>query len=353
MKGLMAKDEKMTIKRIAELTGVSTATVSRVLNHKTTVNEETRRKILAVMEEQSINAPVLSSNAGSRTILLFVPDFNNPFNNLIIEGVQRSAYHNHYRVFILQSREKYLSFEDYDDAVKNHSFSGIILLSSATNQKLLELLTVSCPIVMCSEYCDVNGISFVSTDDISAARKAVEHLISCGCRKVALINFSLQFRFSRCREQGYTAALEGAGLSKNEDWIVHLSSISYSLAYSYTQSLLSQPNPPDAIFAVSDVFAVAAIHAVQKMGLRVPEDISVIGFDNVELSAMTNPSLTTIEQPGIQMGYQSCELLIEKIHNPRTAKKRIILNTELIVRESTANFARRTEKLAGSASPGT
>jgi len=84
---------------------------------------------------------------------------------------------------------------------------------------------------------------------------------------------------------------------------------------------------------------VAAIHGIQKKGLRVPEDIAVIGFDNIDVSAMTNPPLTTIEQPGVQMGYQACELLIEKIHNPQTAKKRLVLDTELIVRESTANVA--------------
>jgi DNA-binding LacI/PurR family transcriptional regulator len=337
----MAKDLKVTVKRIAELTGVSTATVSRVLNHKTTVNEDTRRKILAVMEELNFNASIFSSNTASRTILLFVPDFTNPFNALIIQGIQQSAYNNHYRVFILQSREKKLSFEDYDEAVKNHSFAGIILLSSATNQKLLELLTVSCPIVMCAEYNDVNGISFVGINDVLAAKKATEYLISCGCERIALINFSPDFRFSRYREQGYAEALQSAGLKKNENFIVHLSSINYHLAYSYALDLLSHPNPPDAIFAVSDVYAVAAVHAVQKAGLRVPEDISVIGFDNIELSSMTNPPLTTIEQPGIQMGYQSCELLIEKINNPKTAKKRIIMDTELIVRESTRNFPRK------------
>jgi DNA-binding LacI/PurR family transcriptional regulator len=337
----MARDIKVTVKRIAEMTGVSTATVSRVLNHKTTVNDETRRRILAVMEELNSNTPGSSSNTASRTILLFVPDFTNPFNALIIQGIQQSAYNNHYRVFILQSREKKLSCEDYDEAVNNPFFAGIILLSSATNQKLLELLTVSCPIVMCAEYCDVKGISFVGTNDVAAAKKATEYLISCGCRSIALINFSLEFRFSRYREQGYTEALEQAALKKNEDLIVHLSSISYHLAYSYALDLLSHPNPPDAIFAVSDVYAVAAVHAAQKAGLRIPEDVSIIGFDNIELSTMTNPPLTTIEQPGIQMGYQSCELLIEKINNPKTAKKRIVMDTELILRGSTRNFSPR------------
>jgi DNA-binding LacI/PurR family transcriptional regulator len=333
------RDSKTTIKQIAEMAGVSIATVSRVLNHKTTVNEKTRRKILDVMESLKYSGPALPAEPSCRTILLFVPDFSNPFTTIIIRGVQQSAYRNNYRVFIVQSKEKHLTFEDYEEALKSHTFAGIVLLSSVTNIKLLELLTLSCPIVMCSSYCDVNGISYVSIDDVSAARKATEYLISCGRKKIAFLNFSLNFSFAQLREQGFTEALLKAGLEKHEDLLVHLSSINYSPAYSHTLSLLSQPNRPDAIFAVSDVFAVAAIHGIQKSGLRVPEDIAVIGFDNIDVSAMTNPPLTTIEQPGIQMGYQACELLIEKIHNPKTAKKRLVLDTELIVRESTANAA--------------
>jgi DNA-binding LacI/PurR family transcriptional regulator len=332
----MRNDSKTTIKQIAEMAGVSIATVSRVMNHKTTVKEDTKQKILAIMKSLNLNpSSVLLTDHASRTLLLCVPDFSNPFNSLVISGIQQSAYQNNYRVFILQSKEAYLTFEDYEEVLQNHSFAGIILLTSVTDLNLLEILSRSCPIVMCAEYCDINGISFVSIDDVSAARKATDYLISCGCKKIALMNSNLRHRYARHREIGYTEALEKAELKRNDAWIAHISSVNYNLAYSYASNILAQPDRPDAFFAVSDVYAVAILHAAKRMGLRIPEDISVIGFDNIELSSMTDPAITTIEQPSIQIGFQSCELLIEEINNPITAKKHIILDTELIVREST------------------
>jgi DNA-binding LacI/PurR family transcriptional regulator len=163
----------------------------------------------------------------------------------------------------------------------------------------------------------------------------VEYLISLGRKKIALLNFSLEFPFALYREQGYHEALAAAGLPQNSAWVSHLYSIDYQLAYSNALHILSLPELPDACFAVSDVYALAMIHAAKKKGIRVPEDISVVGFDNIALASMTDPSITTIAQPGTQMGYHAGELLIEKINNPETRQKRVILNTELIVREST------------------
>jgi DNA-binding LacI/PurR family transcriptional regulator len=332
----MKTDTKMTIKKIADIAGVSIATVSRVMNHKETVKEETRQKILKIMEQHNFNpSSVLITDHTSQTILLCVPEFSNPFGSIVINGIHQSAYRNNYRVFLLQSKEKHFAFQDYEDVLKNHSFAGIILLSGVTDMKLLELLNRSCPIVMCSESCDVDGISFVCIDDVLAARKATGYLISCGYKKIALFNSSLQFRYARHREQGYIEALNNTGFKTNDEWIVHLSSVDYNLAYSYAMDMLSLQNRPDAVFAVSDVYAMAVIHAAKRTGIRVPQDIAVIGFDNIDISSMTDPTITTIEQPGHQIGYQSCELLIEKIKNPAAAKKRIILDTELIVREST------------------
>jgi DNA-binding LacI/PurR family transcriptional regulator len=320
------------------MAGVSIATVSRVINYKSSVKDNTRRKILDLMEKNNFNSsPVLTTNQTSQTILLCVPDFNNPFNSNVISGIQQSAARNNYRVLIMQSKQLQITFEDFENILKSHSFAGIILLTSVTDIRLMELLSVSCPVVMCSEYCDVNDISFVSIDNVSAAYTATDYLVQCGCKKIALLNFSLHFSFARQREQGYLEALKIAGLEQREEWIVHISSMNYESAYSYANNLLSLPNRPDACFAVTDVYAVSVLRAAKKIGLRIPEDVSVIGFDDIELSSMTNPSITTIKQPSIQMGYQSCELLIEKINHPETSKKRLILNSELIVRESTVH----------------
>jgi DNA-binding LacI/PurR family transcriptional regulator len=289
------------------------------------------------MEKLNFNpSSVLVTEETSNTILLCVSELSNPFNGLVISGIQKAAKQRNYRIFILQAQGVNFTFEDFKDVLQHHSFAGIILLTGVNDSKLLEMLAMSCPIVRCNEYCEVNGISFVCIDESLAARKATNYLISSGFKKIALLNCSLLFHFARQREFGYLEALSKAGLEKNDDWIVHISSISYSLAFSAAMNILTLPNRPDAVFTVSDVYAIAVIHAAKRLGLRVPEDISVIGFDNIELSSMVDPTITTIEQPGEQIGYQGCELLIEKINNPQTPVKKIFLDTELIVRESTA-----------------
>jgi DNA-binding LacI/PurR family transcriptional regulator len=332
----MRKASKITMQQIADMAGVSIATVSRVMNHNANVKEPTRQRILEILEKNNLNpSSVLLTDQSSRTILLCVAEISNPSTPRIINGIQNAAYRNNYRVFILQSKETYLTFEDYRDLLQNHSFAGIILIATVSEPEMLETLTRSCPTVMCTEYCDINGISFVSVDDISAAGKATDYLISCGCRKIALLNSILQHQYARHREQGYAEALAKAGLKGNENWIAHISQIDYNLAYSYATSILTLPNRPDGIFAVSDVYAIAALHAAKRLGLRIPEDLSIIGFDNIAVSSMVDPPLTTIDQPVSQIGYQSCELLIEKIKNPLMSPKKIFLDTELVVREST------------------
>jgi DNA-binding LacI/PurR family transcriptional regulator len=333
----MKPSGKITIQQIASMAGVSIATVSRVMNHKNTVKDDTRRKILNIMEKLNFNpSSVLITKETSNTILLCVSELRNPFNGLVISGIQEAARQHNYRVFILQARGVNFTFEDFKDVLQHHSFAGIILLTGVNDLRLLEMLALSCPIVRCNEYCEVNGISFVCIDEVAAARKATDYLISCGYKKIALLNSSLQFPFARQREEGYMEAIQKAGLEKNDSWIAHISSINYSLAFSSAMNILTLSSKPNAFFAVSDIYAVAVIRAAKRLGIRVPEDISVIGFDNIELSSMVDPAITTIEQPGEQIGYQGCELLIEKINNPQAPAKKIFLDTELIVRESTA-----------------
>jgi DNA-binding LacI/PurR family transcriptional regulator len=319
------------------MAGVSVATVSRVLNHKTSVQPDTQRKILEVMEKLNFNpSSVLLTDDTSRTILVCVRTVTNPFHCIAIEGIQKSASQNDYRVFIMQARDLHFTFEDFKYVLQNHDFAGIILLSSVMGEDLLELLAKSCPMIMCFEKYEVKDISFVCINDVLAARKATNHLISIGCTKIALLNSALHDQCIRDREVGYTEALEKAGLEKNEEWVVHVPAGSYSLPYAYALNLLSSPNRPDAVFATSDVHAAAVIRAAKRVNLRVPEDLAVVGFDNIELSSIVDPPITTIEQPIEQMGFHACELLIEKILNPKAKKKRIIPDTELIVRESTA-----------------
>lgn len=329
--------EKVTMEEIARRANVSIATVSRIINHKDTVKPQTKERVLNVMEELGFRPrtiPVLS-DISSSIILMCVPDFSNPFNGPVIDGVQKAAFDNGYDVLLLQSKDFYKSSDDYIKLIQNHSIAGMLILSPAPNSDLMEKLRFRCPIVMCSEYAEDYGISYVSIDDVAASKKAVNYLISTGCKKIAFLNCNMQFKYARHREKGYMQALEEASLKINPLWISHVPYINYQLAFSNAKHMLSLEDRPDAIFACSDVFAVAAVQAAKEAGLRVPEDISVVGFDNIDLSVMSDPQITTISQPCYHLGFQACGLLLEKIRNANTPDRQIILDTELIVRNST------------------
>lgn len=330
-------NDKITIEQVAELSGVSIATVSRIINNKGNVKQETRDKVLSTMEKLNFKPKISSvlTDSNSKLILMCVPDFQNPFNSPVINGVQQAAHENDYDVLLLQSKNYYTDQEDYTNILKNNSFAGILILCSVANNNILEELSLRCPVVMCSEYAENYGVSYVSIDDVASSKTAVNYLISTGCKKIGFINCSNKFRYARHREKGFRQALSESNLEINPNWIANISSINYNLALSRATHILSLPDRPDGIFASSDVFGLAVIKAAHNLGLRVPEDVSVVGFDNIDFSTMSTPSLTTIDQPTYQLGYQSCELLIEKIKNPNTLDKQIILNTELIVRDST------------------
>lgn len=335
----MANQSKTTIMDIANEAGVSIATVSRILNRKENVKTETRQKVLDAMKALDYQ-PEFSDglmSADSNVILMSVPELSNPIFSAIINGAQKSAIRQGYHLFVHQAKSLYKSIGDYESLLK-YPVAGLILLSSVPEARLLETLNLRCPLVMCSEYYEGSDVSFVSINDHSAGKSATDHLIAIGRKRIALINSSLQNKYARHREAGYIEALKAAGIEINNEWIVHLSDVSFDLALSAVSHILSTGNRPDAFFAISDIYAAAVIKACKKNGLSVPQDVSVIGFDNIDLSVMTDPAITTVNQPSFQMGYQACDLLLEKIANRNLPNKQIFLETELIVRGSTTAY---------------
>ncbi|NLC06048.1 MAG: LacI family transcriptional regulator [Erysipelothrix sp.] len=334
------KKEKLTINDIAQMAGVSTATVSRVLSGKDKVKEETKQHVLDIVKKSGYDSSKLTalSNDESKTILVCMTELKNPFNVPVFDGIQNSARKHGYDVLILQTKDFYTEYHEYESVLKSQSFAGVIFVSTLTQKQLTDITTklnYRTPIVLCSEYIDDPEISYVGIDDISAITRATNYLLSLNRKNIFFINSKLTHNYARKREQGFREALESANVEVNEDYIVRMSSVNHSLAYASTLSILNQDDKPDAILCASDVFAIGALKACQRKGLRVPEDIAIIGFDNIELTTMVEPSLTTIEQPSYKIGYQSCELLVEKIVNPRALDKHILLETELILRDST------------------
>ncbi|MFI3214175.1 MAG: LacI family DNA-binding transcriptional regulator [Eubacteriales bacterium] len=327
--------KKVTIEEIAQRANVSIATVSRIINNKGSVKEDTRQNILNIMNEMNFSPKTHSilADSKSKCILLCVPDFHNPFIGSVINGIQTCARTNGYTILVMQDNP--IIGINYEELLKNISIAGIIVFCSIPNAKSLEDLSLRCPIVVCSERAENHSISHVVIDDKQSAYTAVNYLISTGCEKIALFNCSKNYKYARYREEGYLEAMNDANLKIDPEMMINISSVDYKLAYSNAVLLLSNEKKPDAIFACSDVFAVAIISAANKLGIKIPQELSVIGFDNTYLSTMSEPTLTTIAQPSYQLGFQSCEILLDKILNDNSTLKQITLETELIVRKST------------------
>lgn len=325
---------KSTLTQIAQKAGVSIATVSRFLNETGRVSPATRQKIVQAIRELEYDAALSKSDTLFHTLLVLVPDFVNPFYASIIDGIQQTAHENHFEIFLVQTKDVYPSPRYYLDLVKHGNFSGVIWLCATPPTALLAMLEQQCPIVMCCEYPADFDCSYVSVDDVTAVYRAVNYLISTGCRKIGFVNCSLKYKYARHRRDGYLGALEDAGLPFDPQWYITVPSIDYTLAYSSVLQALSGGPVPDAFFTCSDVYAAAVVNAARKLNIRVPEELSVIGVDNVEASRMTHPTITTIAQPGFQIGQQACSIMVERISNPGMPHRQILLNTELIIRES-------------------
>lgn len=332
--------DKPTIQDVANESNVSTATVSRVINGKTNVTEATKKRVQEAIDKLGfeIRRSDLLSDVDSKTILVCVTELKNPFNVPVLDGIQSALYKHGYDLLILQTKEYYTTYTDYESVLKSQKFAGVIFLSSVTNKQLQEitnLLNYKVPIVCCSEYVEDMDIPYVAIDDQEAMYKSTEYILSLGKRKIAFLNASLKHKYAKNRDIGFRKAMNEHSIPINEDFIFNLSSVSYNLAYSNTLHLLNLDEIPDAIVCAADVYAMGAINACRKKGIHVPNEMAIIGFDNLDLATMCYPALTTIDQPCFNLGYQASELLIEKIFNSNIPTRRIFLDTQLIVREST------------------
>lgn len=332
----MAIFQSLTIRQIAEKANVSTATVSRAINKTGPVKQATLDRINAAISELGCTPALepLSSVKKSNIILVSFPDMNNPFNSPVIQGIMNAAARRGYRVVIFVNENYTLdsASQFYLDAA--NSFDGLILAHTLPDHQV-SLLARRFPVVMCSEHIANAAVPYVAIDDHAAACTAMDYLISSGRKKIALVNSSLSNNYAIHRERGYRDSLAKANIPANERWILHLPDVSYDAAVGSVAALFEGPDRPDACFCVSDVFAASVIKAATERGISIPRDMSVVGFDDIDLATMTVPTITTIQQPAYQLGWQSCNILIEQIENPGAHLNRIILKTDLIVRGST------------------
>ncbi len=333
----------VTISDVAREAKVSVATVSRVVNNSATVLPETARRVRETIEQLHYEPNAMARNfrtRASRVALILAPNITNPYYANILTGISTSARKHGYSIMICTvGGEREQEMEYLDILAKRHA-DGAILLAMALNNGDLERYAEKYPIVQCSEYVPGTKVAHVAVDNYKAAYQMTEHLVCIGHRRIAMISSVNDYPSTQRRMTGYRDALAAAGIPFQEDYIRFGSfDYNFSSGYSGAQSMLSLRTPPTAIFCISDMLALGAINGAQDMGLNVPGNVSIVGFDDVEHATMIRPHITTMAQPCFQLGECAMELLYEQLRGDEHPRKEIILETELKLRSSSGPVA--------------
>ncbi|MDD2958703.1 MAG: LacI family DNA-binding transcriptional regulator [Lachnospiraceae bacterium] len=326
------------ITEIANAAGVSIATVSRAANHKDRVAPDTYQKILdaAASLGYSLKRPEVSEAFEDiKYIMVGVPFIDDFFFNGIMDGIEASANRHNCKLIVSKDLTHCTSIKEITSLCRTTNARGIVLLRNSLAPEDLHTLNRTIPVVQCCDIDERANISTVGIDDALAARHMTEYLISSGRRQIAFISNEYRIRHIRERERGFLEAMSENNIRVNPNFIIRLHDTTYASALSAATQLLSLPARPDAVFTSSDIYAAAIHKAAKSMNLRIPEDIAISGFDNTLISQVPDPSITTVNQPRYQMGYIAFEQLIEQLGNPKMEPQNIVLDTELVIRQST------------------
>ncbi|WP_413732531.1 LacI family DNA-binding transcriptional regulator [Sodalis sp. RH20] len=325
----------MSIQKIAKLAGVSVATVSRVLNNSDTVKVHNRERVLAAIRASNYQPNLLARQlrtARSSMILVMVSNIANPFCAVVVKGIEEEAEKNGYRILLCNSNSDIERSKSSLGLLSGKMVDGIITMDAFSTLPDLSAMIGQTPWVQCAEYADAGNVSCVGINDTDAAEHAVRHLLKRGCRRIALINHDLSYKYAQLRERGYKTILRRQ--APGYEAIAYASDLSSRAGKAAMETLLDADPRPDAVFAVSDTLAAGAMRAIEAAGLSIPRDIAVVGFDGSELAEMVSPQLTTIEQPSREIGRQAVSLLLKKIDNPDAPAERVMLNWHFIARAS-------------------
>jgi DNA-binding LacI/PurR family transcriptional regulator len=332
-----------TQRQIAEEAGVSRTTVSLVLNSVpgVRVSPETRERILEVASKLNYypDAAARTLVSGRTYTIGFVlcqsPDrvFADAFLPEVLRGVGDTVQKSGFRVLI-HPVEDVTSPDAYIGLVREKHTDGIILSGPRSDDQQLPLLKKEGFPVVLQGQLPGSGIPFVDVDNVGAAKQAVEHLVGLGHRRIGMItNAPLAYTAARDRLAGYRQTLEKAGIPFDEK-LVRYGDFREESGHVAMSQLLDLPEPPTAVFVASDLVAFGALMAIKKRELEVPDDIALVGFDDVQLAHYIDPPLTTVRLPAYELGYRAATLLTQLIGNGPVEEQEILLQTELVVRQS-------------------
>tara|TARA_R100000027_G_scaffold52103_4_gene40882 strand:+ start:13017 stop:14030 length:1014 start_codon:yes stop_codon:yes gene_type:complete len=332
----------MNIRSIAKESGLSVATVSRVLNNESGVSEEARQKALKVIERSGYKPRGYSQRRGTRIAIVVEagsPSFDS-FYSMVFAGISRYAWECGIEATLLyyNPEKRKSSRGELVQLLRKKRCNGAVLVASITEKEGQDLINARIPTVLVSHRLDLDGIGYIDCNNFQGARELTEYLLRLGHRRIGYLCGSLENGNNRDRLDGYLKAMEEAGVDVDDSWLIehHPTDVTEQAGYDQAQFLLERNPEVTAIFANNDSMAFGAVSACIEKGLRVPDDMSVVGYDDYVSSRYYNPPLTTMRQPLLEMGASAARWVDEQLKDNISELPHRIFRGELIVRKSCA-----------------
>lgn len=329
------------MKDIARLAEVSLGTVSHVLNNSAHVRDELRNRVLKVVEEVGYQPSQLARGLRrdrTNVIGMVIPDITNPFFPAIVRGAEDIAFASGYRLILCNTDNDHEKELAYLNELRTYLPSGLIVIPSKFSDLTVQVESyqrVGTKVVCVDRLPRQWAGDSVTADNKEGAVQATRYLLQMGHKRIAMIVGPLDLTNAKDRLNGFKQALREAGIALNKGY-VQQTTFDKQGGYEKTLVLLRLAQPPTAIFAGNDMIALGALQAIREVGLKCPEDISVMGFDDLDLAEVTAPPLSTVSQSGYQLGSTAAGLLMERLKKKRARARHIVLKTELKLRNSVA-----------------
>ncbi len=336
-----------TILDVAKLAGVSRSTVSRVISGNGVVNEKTRIAVERAIEELHYSPSYFAQGiktGKTRTIAMLVPDYSNVFYGEMFRGIEEISLQHGYMVMICNTDKSSTRERNYTEDLLKRNVDGIVYNTYKRNNENLDYfikLSKKMPVVFMDHlpFGD-EDISYVLTEGYESSKKAVQYLIGKGKKRIGYIRVPADISVLQHRFDGYKQGLIEAGIDPDDSIVYQCpfgeqGKTHLEIGFEGAQALMGKTNPPDAIMTSVDTMAVGAIDYLKQAGYKIPADVSVIGFDDIVLSRVVEPKLTTIAQPICQLGKEAAKILIAKIEGNKNIKDKIVFDPEFIIRQST------------------
>lgn len=330
----------VTIKDIARMLNISKSTVSRALSGRSDIHPETKSKILQLADQLNYEPNTLAINLKQQktnTIGVIIPETINRFFARSVGGIQKIADMAGMNVMICQSNESYMAEKNNLHSLVSSRVDGLLISISRETDRSDHFKPVfekGIPMVFFDRICEDIGASQVFTDNYEIAFEGTEHLISQGSKRIAFMAGPQHLFTSRNRLRGYMDALRRHNIPLLESYIIH-SQYGSSKIEEYARYLINLPQRPDAVFAINDYAAIEMMHIIKKSGLRIPDDIAMLGFNNENMARFVDPSLSSIDHPAHEMGAAAAEILINHIRHHDLKPENRLIKSKLIIRDST------------------